>query len=91
MGTGRIVQALWIAWAVVVWNVVFDHAIVVAGRQYVAAATRALQRAGPHAPIDEWMGPAVVHGLRTATVAAALILIVGFTALRIVSSNRQRP
>ena len=85
----RIAQALWIAWAIVVWNVVFDHVIVVAGREYVAAAMRASQRAGPYARMDEWMGPAVVRGLGTATAAAALILIVGFAAFRKASSNRR--
>ena len=31
-------RGLWIVWAIVVWNVVFDHVIVVAGREYLAAA-----------------------------------------------------
>jgi hypothetical protein len=31
--------ALWIVLALVVWNVVFDRVLVVAGRQYVHAAT----------------------------------------------------
>ena len=34
----RLARALWIAWAVIVWNVVFDHVIVVAGRSYIHAA-----------------------------------------------------
>ncbi|HUC75896.1 MAG TPA: hypothetical protein VMS04_11425 [Vicinamibacterales bacterium] len=34
----RIALLLWLAWAVIVWNVVFDHVIVVAGREYIAAA-----------------------------------------------------
>ena len=34
----RLARVLWIAWAIVVWNVVFDHTIVVAGRDYIAAA-----------------------------------------------------
>ena len=38
MGTRRIARALWIAWALVVWNVVFDRVIVVAGRAYILAA-----------------------------------------------------
>jgi hypothetical protein len=88
VGARRIGQALWIAWAAIVWNVVFDHVIVVAGREYVAAATLAMQRGGPYARIDQWMGPAVLHGVRTATAAAALILIVGFAAFR-QSSRRE--
>jgi hypothetical protein len=34
----RIALLLWLAWAIIVWNVVFDHVIVVAGREYIAAA-----------------------------------------------------
>ena len=39
----RIAVALWIVWIVVVWNVVFDRIIVVAGRRYVHAAAAAVQ------------------------------------------------
>ena len=81
----RLARALWIAWAVVVWNVVFDRVIVVAGRQYVFAAARAAA-ANPAAPplnMDEWMQPAVRRGLVVATTAAGAILIVGFAATRI--------
>ena len=42
-------MAFWIAWAVVVWNVVFDHVIVVAGRQYLNAAGIAAQGSGAYA------------------------------------------
>ena len=41
---GRLALVLWIAWAVIVWNVVFDHVIVVAGRDYIAAALAARRR-----------------------------------------------
>ena len=34
----RLALALWIAWAVVVWNVVFDQSVVLAGRDYIQAA-----------------------------------------------------
>ena len=74
--------ALWVAWAVVVWNVVFDRVIVVAGRSYVHAASLAAARGGPYARMDDWMRPAVRQGLWYATAAAAAILLVGFIALR---------
>jgi len=37
----RLAAALWIAWAVVVWNVVLDQTIVLAGRRYIVAAIAA--------------------------------------------------
>lgn len=72
----RIAVALWIAWAVIVWNVVFDHVIVVAGRQFITAAGRAAAGAGPYARMDDWMRPAVTRAFWTATASAAVILVV---------------
>jgi hypothetical protein len=83
--SARLARVLWIVWAVVVWNVVFDRVIVVAGRQYVHAASSAAI-ANPAAPplnMDDWMEPAVRRGLVVATTAAGAILVVGFAATRI--------
>ena len=77
--SARLARALWIAWAVIVWNVVFDHAIVVAGRDYIAAAPRAAAAAaGPFANMDDWMRPAVTRGFWMATAAAAAVLFPGW-------------
>jgi hypothetical protein len=72
-----IALALWIALAFVVWNVVFDRVLVVAGRQYVYAATRAARGSGPYVRVDDWMRPAVSRATRTASGAAVLILTIG--------------
>jgi len=72
---------LWIALAVIVWNVVFDHTIEVAGRAYLRAAAVAAHAGGPFARIDDWMRPAVPAGLLNATAAALLILAVGLGGL----------
>jgi hypothetical protein len=81
--SARLARALWIVWAVVVWNVVFDRVIVVAGRRYIVAATRATA-ADPAAPplnMDEWMQPAVRRALVVATIAASAIVVTGFVAI----------
>jgi hypothetical protein len=78
----RIARALWITWAIVVWNVVFDRVIVVAGRRYVRAATAAARGGGPFARVDDWMRPAVTRGLWTATAAGAAVLVIGLLAVR---------
>jgi hypothetical protein len=79
----RIVRALWIVWAVIVWNVIFDHVVAAAARRYVAAAAHAA--ASPH-PVyenmDAWMRPAVTRGLWTASAAAALIMAGGLVLAR---------
>ena len=43
----HIALLLWLVWAVIVWNVVFDHVIVVAGREYIAAAQARAMRGAP--------------------------------------------
>ncbi len=75
-------RVLWIAWAVVVWNVVFDHVIVMAGRRVVAAAGLAAT-----VNIDELMRPAVGRGLWIATVAASAILVVGLSSIQLARSR----
>jgi len=79
----RIAIALWFAWAVVVWNVVFDRVIVVAGRRYLGAAALAAQAGGSYARMDEWMRPAVTDGVLIASASAACILLVGYWGLRL--------
>jgi hypothetical protein len=78
----RLARALWIVWAIVVWNVVFDRVIVVAGRSYVAAAYRAAGDPSVRPPaMDDWMKPAVARGLWMATAAAGAILVTGLAAV----------
>jgi hypothetical protein len=82
MRARRLAQALWIAWAVIVWNVVFDRVIVVAGRAYLVAAEVAAHAGGPYVRMDDWMRPAVLRAYGMATLAAAIILAVGLAAFR---------
>jgi hypothetical protein len=83
----RIATALWIAWAVIAWNVVFDQVIVLAGRRYVHAAALAAETGGPYARIDDWMRPAVRNGLWTASAAAAALLMIGLFGLRLAAAR----
>jgi hypothetical protein len=69
---------LWIVWAVILWNVVFDHVIVVAGRDYIAAATTP---GAARVNIDAFMRPAVTRGVWIATVAGGGVLIAGLAAV----------
>ena len=87
----RIATALWIALAVIVWNVVFDHALVVAGRQYLRAVGQAAQAGGSYVRVDEWMRPAVRKGLWVATASAGAVLVVGLLAVRLARRNSRPP
>jgi hypothetical protein len=82
-----VAAALWIAFAVVVWNVVLDQVIVLAGRQYIIAAVASAESMGPFVRINDWMGPAVTRGLWLANTAAAVILAVGFVGLRLATRS----
>jgi hypothetical protein len=87
--SARIAAALWIVWAVVVWNVVLDQVIVVAGRRYIIAAIASAGAMGPFVRMDDWMRPAAVRGFWLATLAAAAILAIGFISLRLATRSPQ--
>jgi hypothetical protein len=76
-----VARALWVAWAVIVWNVTFDHVIVVAGRRFIAKASAAASRPGGYLRMDDWMRPAVTNGFWIATAASVAILVVGFVLI----------
>ncbi|MGH9140065.1 MAG: hypothetical protein ACRD2I_02855 [Vicinamibacterales bacterium] len=87
----RIARVLWVVWAVIVWNVVFDHVIVVAGRDYIVAAVRAAAvPGGSFANMDDWMRPAIIRGFSIATVAFAAVLAPGLIAIAW-ASRQARP
>lgn len=74
----RIARVLWVAWAIVVWNVVFDRVIVVAGREYIRAAIESASTGGPRPRMDDFMRPAIPHGVRVSSASALAILMIGW-------------
>src|SRR5262245_42318718 len=79
----RLARILWVVWAVVVWNVVFDRVLVLAGRQFVHAASVSARETGQYLRAADWMQPAIARGLTLATGAAAIILVAGLVAVPI--------
>ena len=69
-----------------VWNVVFDHVIVVAGRNAIRAAGQAVNGIN----LDDFMRPAVTRGLWIATLAASAILAVGLSSIRLTTRPPSR-
>ena len=82
MSAVRLARVLCLVWAVLTWNVVFDHMIVVAGRRYIAAARGAAASGAPFANMDAFMRPAVTRGVWIATASAAAILLLALFASR---------
>jgi ABC-type Fe3+ transport system permease subunit len=79
----RLALVLWLVWAIVVWNVVFDRVLVNAGRDYVRTAISAANGPGPYARIDDRMLPALTQALMAASVAAVVIVLVGLLGIRL--------
>lgn len=82
MSAARLARVLCLVWAVLTWNVVFDHVIVVAGRSYIATARGAASSGAPFTNMDAFMRPAVTRGFWIATASAAAILLLALFASR---------
>ena len=87
--TARLAAVLWLVLAVVVWNVVFDRMIVLAGRRYSHAAVTAVHETGTYVRIDDWMRPAIARGVVVATLTGLAVAAVGLTAV-VIASRRER-
>lgn len=86
----RLALGLWIVWAIVLWNVVLDHVIVMAGRAYLYAAALADVGRGPQVRMDDFMRPAVTRGVWIASACALAVLVVGIVGVR-AGSRASRP
>jgi ABC-type Fe3+ transport system permease subunit len=86
----RLAAGLWLVLAVVVWNVVFDRIIVLAGRRYAHAAVTAVNQTGTYVRIDDWMRPAIAHGLWTASAAGIAVAVFGLVAVAVAARRERR-
>lgn len=81
-------RLLWIVLAVLVWNVVFDHVIVSAGRDYIRAANDADIHGRRYVRAVDLMAPAARRALGTATAAGGTILVAGLLLVRFAAARR---
>lgn len=86
MDRPRLARILWTVLAIVVWNVVFDRVLVLAGREYVYAATLAA-RDGVYLFAKDWMASAVARGFWLASAGAAIILAAGLVLVEVASKK----
>ena len=91
----RVVTAivLWLVFAFVVWNVVFDRILVLAGRRYVHDAKLLYRTTGHYLHIDDVMRPAVTHGVWVASTVALAIALGAMILIRLAAARdaRRRP
>ena len=80
----RLAAGLWLTFGFVVWNVVFDHELVVAGRNYSQAASVAFREHRPYERLNDWMpvklrkeaAPALALSALSAEVVQAIRAVV---------------
>src|SRR6266576_6939440 len=86
----RLAAALWLVLAFVVWNVVFDRVLVLAGRRYSYAAAQAVREGRAYLRIDDSMRPALAQGVRVASVTALGIAAFGLLAVAVAARLDRR-
>jgi len=80
-------MVLWLVLAFLVWNVVFDRMIVLAGRRYSHDAAVLYRTTGHYLLINDVMRPAAAHAGRVATAVAAAIGAVAMILIRVASTR----
>lgn len=81
--------ALWLLFAAVVWNVVFDRLIVLAGRRYSHDAYVLYRSTGRYLLINDVMRPAIAHAARVASAVAGSIAVIAMIAIRFAARARR--
>jgi ABC-type Fe3+ transport system permease subunit len=80
---------LWAAFAVVVWNVVFDAVVIEAGRDYLTRQALHQQGQGPGVTIPSVMRPGVLRGVRLASLFGGGVAGCGLVAVWVAARCRR--
>ena len=83
----RVAVVLWLVFAALVWNVIFDRIIVLVGRRYSYDAAVLYRGSGQYLHIDDVMRPAIAHGVRLASVVAGAIAVVSLLLIRFAAAH----
>ncbi|MGE3955650.1 MAG: hypothetical protein AB7H96_02945 [Vicinamibacterales bacterium] len=81
---------LWLVCAFLVWNVIFDRMIVLAGRRYSHDATVMYRTTGRYLLIDDVMRPAAREAFRVASVAAGGLAVAALGLIRLAAARDAR-
>lgn len=73
---------LWVTFAFLVWNVIFDRMLVLAGRRYSHDALVQFRTTGTYLRIDDVMRPAAAQGVRVASLVAVVIVVAAMLLIR---------
>ncbi len=86
----KVGRVLWVLFAIVLWNVIFDVHVQLAAIRYVAAQQHYQAGHGARQSIAAFMEPAVRAGFRRATLWSGLIAVAGLGAFAR-AARRPRP
>jgi hypothetical protein len=81
---------LWLVFGFVLWNVIFDTAVIEGGRDYLIRQNLHRQGQGPGATIHGVMDEAVARGARAATAIGGGVCAVGLTLVLVAGRRRAR-
>jgi hypothetical protein len=80
---------LWAAFAVVVWNVVFDAVVIEAGRDYLTRQALHQQGNAPAVTIPSVMGPGTMRGVRLASLYGGGVAGCGLVGVWVAARRRR--
>ena len=86
----RLAVGLWLAFGFVVWNVVFDHELVVAGRNYSQAASIAFREHRAYERLNDWMPAATSRSVAVATAAGLATTALGLSAVAVAAARARK-
>jgi hypothetical protein len=86
----RLAVVLWLVFAGVVWNVIFDRMLVLAGRRYSYDATVLFHSTGRYLLIDDVMRPAIRRAAWTASAVAGAIVVASLVVVRLAATRDER-
>jgi len=86
----RAAVVLWLAFGFVLWNVIFDTAVIEGGRDYLIRQNLHQQGQGPDATVHGVMDEAVARGARVATAIGGGVCAVGLTLVFVAGRRRAR-
>jgi hypothetical protein len=86
----RTAVILWLVFAAVVWNVIFDRVLVLACRRYAWRAYMAAD-AGAYLRVNDVMPEAIRHAARVASLWAGLLAVAGLVLVSFAARRRPTP
>jgi hypothetical protein len=86
----RLAVLLWLVFGIVLWNALFDRAIVIAGRTYLHRESQARRYNGPGVTIAGVMRPAAARGAIVASCWSVLVTATGLAAVGYAASRAGR-